>query len=237
MEEEQRMAVFRAQTANTRELEVAWAHVNRQINSLILHKQEKSVEVTTKVLALIYCALAESMFSKLIHIPNGLTVDEILQVKRETRESGVKEGWVKCAELAVRRIDGVKSSHAQNVLKKLKELIQQYVFDPSLIRNKLAHGQWSVALNRDNDAVNNQMTNDIAALDVVELYRRKHALQNLTSILEDIVESPNKAHMRDYWAHLTTLESKQIEMARWTMQKKVAQLFAKRSYTRTTKGT
>ncbi|MBB6095631.1 hypothetical protein HNQ60_004522 [Povalibacter uvarum] len=229
MKEEHRIAVFRAQTANTRELGVAWTHVNRQINALILRKQDKSVEVTTKLLALIYCALAESTFSKLIHTPHCLTLDEIEQIKQATRTSGVREGWIKCAELAVRRIDGAKSNHAQNVLKKLGKLIEMYVFDPSLIRNKLAHGQWSVALNRENDAVNDNLTNEITNLDVIELYRRKHALEKLASILEDIVESPNKAHRRDYWTHLTALEEKQAEFATWTMRKKAEQLTAKRS--------
>lgn len=226
--------MFRAQTANTRELEAAWTHVNRQINSLLVHKQEKSVEVATKLLALIYCALAESTFSKLIHTPHCLTLDEIEQVKRETKLNGVKEGWIKCAELAVRRIDGANSGHAQNVLKKLSDLIQRYVFDPSLVRNKLAHGQWSVALNRDNDAVNDALTNEISKLDVVELYRRKHALQKLAAILEDIVESPNTAHWRDYWVHLALLEERQAELATWSLKKKLEQLFAKKSRRPTT---
>ena len=222
-------SVFHAQTVNTRELEAAWRHVNRQINFLIIHKQKKSVEVTTKVLALIYCALAESVFSKLIHTPRCFAAEEIAQIREETRSGGVKEGWLKCAQLAVRRIDGVKSNHSQNVVKKLTELIEKYVFDPSVIRNKLAHGQWSIALNRENSAVNNDVTGEISRLDVVELHRRKHALEKLAAIVEDIIESPNKAHRRDYWAHLTELEERQKELALWTIGKKVNQLMEKKS--------
>ncbi len=65
MDEKQRVVVFEAQTANVRELERAWTHVNRQINALILQKNQKSVEISTKLLALIYCALAESIFSSI----------------------------------------------------------------------------------------------------------------------------------------------------------------------------
>ncbi len=232
MEEQQRVAVFHAQTTNVRELERAWTHVNRQINALILQKNEKSVEITTKLLTVIYCAVAESIFSKMIHTPNGLTLAEIEQVKSASKANGVKSGWLKCAELAVRRVEGAKSNHGPNVLKRLSSLIEQFVFDPSLVRNKLAHGQWSVALNRDNTAVNTEITKQIEEHTVVELYRRKHALEKLAVIVEDIIESPNKAHHRDYWAHLTELEEKQKELANWTFEKKVEQLFMKKSYVR-----
>ena len=230
MEQEQKLAIFRAQTANVRELEIAWAHINRQINALILQKQDKSVEVTTKLLALVYCALAEAVFSKLLHTPHGLTIDEIQQVKDAASRAGVKHAWLKCTELAGRRIDGIKNSHAPNVTKKVGTLIERYIFDPSLIRNKLAHGQWSVALNSANTSVNDKLTNEIKEHSVVELYRRKHALEHLASILEDIIESPNKAHRRDYWTHLTRLEEEQAELDQWTFKNKVDRLFRKKSY-------
>lgn len=230
MDEQQRIAVFHAQTKNVRELETAWAHVNRQINALILQKNAKSVEITTKLLALIYCALAESIFSKLIHTPNGLSLAEIDQVKFATSARGIKSGWLKCGELAIQRVEGAKSNHGHNVLKKLSFLIEQFIFDPSLVRNKLAHGQWSVALNRDNTAVNADITKEIEEHTVVELYRRKHALERLAAIVEDIIESPNKAHHRDYWIHLSELEEKQKALATWTFEKKVEQLFTKKSY-------
>lgn len=205
--------------------------MNRQINMLILQKNTKSVEITTKLLALVYCALAESIFSKLIHTPNGLTLSEIEQVKSELKSHGVKAGWMKCAELSVRYVEGLKSGHSQNVSKKICELIDKFVFDPSLIRNKLAHGQWVVALNRENTAINNKATQEIEELDVVELYRRKYALERLSLIVEDVIESPNKAHHRDYWKHIAELEEKQKEMAGWTYEKKERQLLLKRSHT------
>lgn len=230
MDEHQKLAVFQAQTENVRELERAWSHVNRQINALILQKNEKSVEITTKILALIYCALAESIFSKLIHTPYGLELAEIEQVKVKSNTEGVKAGWLKCAELAIQYVGGAKSNHGPNVRKKLTALIDEFVFDPSLIRNKLAHGQWTVALNRENTAVNADITKEIREHTVVELYRRKCALEGLAQILEDMIESPNRAHHRDYETHLTRLNEKQGEMSKWTFQHKVNRLFEKKSY-------
>ncbi|CAM3859658.1 hypothetical protein EV679_2152 [Kerstersia gyiorum] len=230
MQEQQRVDVFRAQTKNAQELERSWRHINRQLNALLLTSNNVAVHVNTKVLALIYCALAEALFSKILHTPKGLTLDEIQQVKVATKAGGVKEGWIKCVELAMRSVQGAKGSHGPNVKQRLQRFIEEFIFDPSLLRNKLAHGQWCIALNRDNDAVNAQLTSELAALDVVEIYRRKSALQRLSAILEDIIESPNKAHHRDYWDHLDKFENDQQEMAAWSLAKKIEQLRTKAAY-------
>jgi hypothetical protein len=230
MEQQQRLEVYEAQTKNVRALKAAWAQLNRQINACLRRRDDSGLETNTKFLAVLYCALSEASFSKLIHTPHGLELQEIEQVKAEARDFGVKHGWLKCAGLAVRRIEGVKHNHPSNVLKKVSELIDAYIFEPSRIRNKLAHGQWSVALNRENDAVNYDLTNEIGRLDVVELHRREHALDHLETILEDIVESPNKAHRRDYWVHLTAFEERQQVLAGFTLEEKRKRLVAKTSH-------
>ena len=56
------------------------------------------------------------------------------------------------------------------------------------------------------------------------------ALQRLAAIVEDIVESPNRAHHRDYWVHLDRFEQEQQEMAKWTLAGKQAQLKEKMSH-------
>lgn len=231
MEQQQRLQIYDAQTKNARALRAAWAQVNRQINVCLRRGDDQGLETNTKILAVLYCALSEASFSKLIHTPHGLELHEIEQVKAAAKDFGVKPGWLKCAELGVRRIEGVKHNHPSNVLRKVTNLIESYIFEPSIIRNKLAHGQWSVALNRENDAINNVLTAEINRLDAVELHRREHALEHLETILEDIIESPNKAHRRDYWAHLTVFEEKQRVLATFTVQDKRRQLLAKASHT------
>jgi hypothetical protein len=226
MNEQQRRAVFAAQTINVRDLERAWKQLNRQVNDLIRQNRKPALEVSTKLLALIYCALAEAVFSKLIHTPHSFSLSEIEQIKSIAKGDGVKAGWVKATELAVKAVGG-KANHAPNVLKKVKELIDQYIYDPSLVRNKLAHGQWSVALNRENTAVNDDISEEIASHSVVELARRKFALEKLAAIVEDLVESPDKAHHRDYWPHVVELETGLAEMKSWTLESR-AMLLARK---------
>lgn len=166
----------------------------------------------------------------MIHTPHGLTLDEIGQIKKSLNAEGVKSGWIKCAELAIRRVDGDRSNYAPNVLRKLSSLIEEFIYDPSLLRNKLAHGQWSVALNRDNTAINAEITREIESCTVIDLYRREHSLERLSAIIEDMIESPNRAHRRDYWVHLTELEEGEREISKWTLERKVEQLQRKRAY-------
>lgn len=227
MDDNQRLSLFQAQTQNVRDLLRAWDTVNRQINCSIRQSNDNAVEVNTKLLALIYCAFAEAIFSKLIHTPYGLELGEIEQVK--CVKGSVKNRWVKCSELAIRKLEGGKHNHQPNVSQKLKELIEKFIHDPSLIRNKLGHGQWSVALNRENTAINEGLTQKIAGHTVVELLRRKKALQDLAAIIEDMIESPNRAHPRDYWPRLVCLENGLIESCTWTLDEKKTRLLKKQS--------
>jgi hypothetical protein len=230
MDEDIRLEIFHAQTTNVRELQRAWVQINRHINSAILTKNTTAVQVDTKLLALVYCAFSEALFSKILHTPHGLDLSHIDQIKSAAQSNGIKSAWQKCAELGMQRVESSKSNHGHNALKKLTELIDEYIFDPSVVRNKLAHGQWSIALNRENSAVNAELSKEIEALSVVELYRRKYALEKLAAILEDIIESPNKTHHRDYWIHLTAIEEEQRKMSEWTYGRKAARLLEKKSY-------
>lgn len=227
MDHNQRLLVFRAQTENVRELERAWSYLNRQINDAIRTNNTHAVKINTKFLALNYCAIAEAKFSKLIHTPYGLKPSFVSQIKSTTTKHGVKAGWEKCVELALKSVPAGPSNHLPNVRQKLLEFIEKYIFDPSQLRNKLAHGQWKNALNRENTALNSLITNEIAELDIVELYRKKTALDKLSSIIEDLIESPEKAHFNSYWNHLLELDQQMQEMENWTFAKKTAAILSK----------
>ena len=224
MNEQDREDVFRAQTTNVQELERAWKLLNRQLNAQMVANNPSAALIDTKLLALLYSALAEATFSKIIHTPHGLSLDYIDQVKAAITSNGVKAGWIKSIELALHNVAASKSNHGPNIRLRLKRLVEAYIFDPSLIRNKLAHGQWKIALNRGNDAVNAELTAQLRALDVITLYRLKEALKSLAEIVEDIIESPNKAHLRDFWTRIHAMQAKQHEMSQWTLEKKLAQL-------------
>jgi hypothetical protein len=232
MQESDRLDVFNAQTENVRALEQAWKHINKTINSAYSSGEISTAEIHTKLLAQVYCAFSEAVFSKVIHTPNGLTLDEIAQVKSKGN-SNIVEAWKKCVELSLRKVQGKASGHIANTRQKIESLIDSYIYDPSLLRNKIAHGQWKVALNSHNTKINQCLTNKIQSITVVDLYRLKAAFQSLFRIIEDIIESPNKAHHRDYWQHITKFEESQKEMASWTLANKITSLKQKKQRAKT----
>ncbi|MGP9679084.1 hypothetical protein ACT3TC_10675 [Halomonas sp. AOP27-A1-41] len=229
MLEQNRLDVFAAQTENVRVLEQAWKHINKTINAAYSNGDDATAEIHTKLLAQVYCAFSEAVFSKVIHTPDGLTLNEILQVKSRGKRN-IVEAWKKCVELSLQQVQGKSSGHIANARRKIESLIDQYVYDPSLLRNKIAHGQWKVALNSNNSNVNQILTSKVQAINVVDLYRYKEAFQSLFRIVEDIIESPNKAHHRDYWSHITQFEESQRKMAHWTVANKVTALKAKKEH-------
>lgn len=200
MDENDRLAIFRAQTINVRKLEQVRAYLNRSINYGLRKGDAVSVVVHTRCLALVFCAWVEANFPKLIHTPYGFTLNEIEQIKREgDRTRSVESAWQKAVELGLRRIQSSpKSNYVPNRRQALSGLVQTHVVEPSLLRNKIAHGQWEIALNRDNTAVNLDATNAIRNLDIVTLTRWFETHRYLALIVEALIESPNRAFHRDY---------------------------------------
>lgn len=221
--------IFKAQVLNVRELQNAWTHINRTINYAYRNDDLVLAKHQTRMLALVFCAYAEANFSRLIHTPNGLNPHEITCIKIAQKKSIVK-AWQECLKFSSKKIISKKSNHVPNIAQEINRLINSYIEEPSLIRNKIAHGQWAVALNSENTKVNNELTISIQALSVIDLYRYKSAFDSLSAILEDIIESPNKAHWKFYWEHITKFDDEQLKLSTHTLQGKIDQLKRKASY-------
>ena len=228
MDDLTKTAVFRAQVPNVRALEAAIRHLRRSIN-LAMRKGDGPAERThTLTLAVTYCAWLEAFFSKLIHTPFGLNIDEIRQIKAEQSSNGITAAWHRCVSLALQRVSSRgRSNYLPNIEQRLEKLVDEYVGAPSVLRNKIAHGQWSVALNRENDAVNPEISKDLAALDVVTIDRWRLAVTKLAAVVEALIESPDRAFHRDYWVQLSGLEEQLKATEKWTRQSKVDKLTQK----------
>lgn len=231
------LSIFEAQTENVRELEKAWKDLNRTINSLYANNNHSSAKTHTKLLTQLYCAYAESIFVKLLHTPNGFTEDEILQINK-IKKRNIVAAWKKVTKLSLSKLNNPNNNHIPNTIRKVFDLINEYISDPSLIRNKLAHGQWVHALNRKNSKVHPEFENEdqskptvthkIRTINSVDLHKKKEAFDSLYRIIEDIIESPHKAHYRDYWIHINKMESLQDKMKGWNIEDKIKKLVLKR---------
>jgi hypothetical protein len=103
-------------------------------------------------------------------------------------------------------------------------LADEFVQEPAQIRNKIAHGQWAVALNRTRTAVNPDISAQIQNLDVVTLDKWFEVAKVLAAIIEDMIESPERHFRGSYWVQLSRLEEQVNRMANWTRDSRVAEL-------------
>ncbi len=229
MDNASRLAVYSAQCVNVRALEVARTQIRRAINDALRTGNLVAVDVHTKALALVFCAWVEANFSKTIHTPKGFSLIEIAQIKESIRAGSVVDGWEKCIELAFLKSAATKSNFTQNAKQRLRKCVASFVADPSLIRNKVAHGQWVEALNRDNTKINADLTESIRSLDAIKVELWFSCQKILCEIVELLVESPNKAFMSSYWGMIEKVEQLPIDRATWTISSKRTRLKAKRA--------
>jgi hypothetical protein len=200
MDRNDQLIIFKAQTDNVREIEDAWKHVQRTINQEYIHGNLVSAFLHTKSLALVFCAWSEANFLKLVHTPHGFELDEIEQIKA-IASIDIVQGWHKCLQLGLDRVSKTpKSNYIPNIKQSVERIIDSYVHEPRLLRNKIAHGQWVIALNRGNSAINKDLTEQLKKIDIVKLNIWKDAYGGLSNIIEALIESPDGAFHRDYWS-------------------------------------
>jgi hypothetical protein len=211
MNHEQALEIFKAQTKNAAALKSSMRHVHKSINSFLRDGKSSEAISFTKIYALLFCSWAEANFSKLIHTPYGFAPQEIAQIQA-TKSDGIKLAWKKAVELGLQKLDARRGSFRPNARQKLERLIESYVFEPSIIRNKLAHGQWLIALNRDNTDINREITNDINSIDIIKIdfWIKSHEL--LSNAMENMIESPKKFFIIDWYQFTIRLEE-QIQSA------------------------
>ncbi len=218
--------IYRASVDNVRELRTSRKKLKRLINLTIKNKQKDYLPILTKNFALLYSAFAETCFLKMIHTPHGFNADEIKQItfkypsaQNNDTQNNLEEKWSKCLELAFKRINN-NSGEFYNKKQTLHRLVQNYVVKPSKIRNKIAHGQWKVALNSKNSSTNQEATSSIKDLDFVKVDILFEIYEKIGQVVEDLIESPYKAHFNDYYSHLAELEELVEKTKAWTFESK-----------------
>jgi hypothetical protein len=200
----------------------------RTINRDLVSDNAVSIKTHTQLLGLLYCSWAESIFVKLIHTPNGFHGDIIAQIQKCKKENGISESWKKCLELGLLRVPAAKAAgDIANIRQTLERLIGTYIESPSLLRNKMAHGQWVVALNRENTAVNHDISDKVGALDVVQLTVLKNATEILVNCLELLIQSPSKHFRSSIWEVVSKHDEQLTEQGKWTLSDKLEKLKAR----------
>lgn len=219
--------IYIASVKNVRELKKQRISLKRLFNKSILANDHSSFSALTKMYALLYSAFAEVCFLKCINTPYGFNADEIRQIKKDTnnRERNLEQKWGKSLELAFLKINNLSNTgEIQNKKLIYNRLVNQYIIEPSQLRNKIAHGQWLVALNSESTAINTETSKKISQLDFVQIDIHFDIYEKIGQVLEDLIESPHKAHFNNFYNHITELQELVNRTNSWSLTSKISKL-------------
>jgi hypothetical protein len=228
MTNEEILELYKLQSCNVRKLNQVKNSLIRDINFYLRKSDDFQVEVKTKLLAILYVAWSEAQFIQIVYTPSAFSPSEIDEIKKIKKNNGLAEGWKKMVELALKKVGKwEKNSDLPNKRKRLGEIIENYINSPSVLRNKVAQGQWFHALNTDNTAENIDLTKKLAELDFVELIKQFEVHKSLGLIIRDLVQSPKKGFHQNYWVRMTALEEYVDKTRNWNIESKKSKLSRK----------
>lgn len=214
------------QSKNVRKLKKVESNLIRTINNYIRKNDVFQIDLNTKLYALIYCTLSEAQFIQIVNTPNGFKYTEIVKIKEEKSKNGVVKAWELLFDLAFTKVNANWETNADlfNRRRDLQTIIDKYIKVPSELRNKIAHGQWDYALNRDNTAENIRKTTELQKLNVIQISIWSKIHQFLGLIVRDLIQSPKVGFHKNYWIHLTKLQNYISKSNTWTMTRRISTL-------------
>lgn len=222
MTEQEIFDLYVLQSKNVRKLKKVEGNLKRTINSYLKKNDSFQVELNTKLYALVYCTLSEAQFIQIVNTPNGFVDTEIENIKNEKKRNGVIKAWELLFDMAFYKVnvDWRNNSDLLGRREEIQQIIDTYIKKPSELRNKIAHGQWDFALNRENTKENEDKTLELEGLTVIQVSIWSEVHQFLGLIVRDLIQSPQKGFHNNYWNHLTKLNDFLIKSSSWTMDKR-----------------
>lgn len=220
--------IYKASCENVKRLKREAKLLNKLLNNAIKYNCNQDIETLTPILALVYSSYAEISFIKMINTPYGFEDSYIQEIMSQRN---LEQKWEKCFELVFDRIENnINKGEISNKRKQISEYFNKYILEPSQIRNKIAHGQWSVCFNNNCTRINEDLTNKIQNLDCVQIYRLFEIYEKFSCCIEDLIESPNRAHYRFFYNKISDLESYINKTQDYSLETKRKQLQSSSKY-------
>lgn len=212
------LPLFQAAVRNVRALKHGISIFRQDLNRRLCRDSVSELHLYTKIYATLFSVWAEAALAKMIFVPYGFTDIEIEQVQRAGSN---EDRWRACLKIGFAKSDkGGEKSLQQTLGPKLDRLISNYIVTPANLRNKIAHGQWAEAFNNKGTTLNPDTTTLLRLVDIVEVDRWFFVFGELSKIVLDAVESPERALRRDAWRRLTSIEEEMERRKGWTVESK-----------------
>lgn len=171
------------------QLKIDYIDSHKGIYNSYSNNKISELDSITRQLILLYCTWTEAVFLKLKHTPHGLT----LANRENNYGTNIGDKWNNLIDHILSLIPvGESESDFLLMRTELKTIATDYIIEPSKLRNKIAHGQWREALNRNNDDLVFDTSIAISKLDFVEIDVSFDIQIRFVYILESILESNYK---------------------------------------------
>lgn len=186
------------------------------------------IEFLTKSYFIIYSSYTEAMLLKLLYLPNSYTQDEV-SIVLNLKKNNVISAWLKAIEIALNKntlpVNGGVTKEDCN--ERLRYITKKYLKEPSLLRNKLVHGQWSVAYKSNLLALDSAATTKISEVDYVKIDVWFQIFNMFADILIQLIQSPNKGFPSQYYSLIEKIELFAIKSQQWNLRSKKYELISK----------
>lgn len=164
--------------------------LNRSLNKSIRNKEHEAAYVHVRCLFLLWISWLEVSMDLILHSANHITESERLDIKNSRREI---DRWRKCIEICFKKY---YLKPRQRVLNKvnlgptayyryqeLNSILEKYIEAYIEIRNRLAHGQWCIAMNSDGTGKNQRLTTELVTLSKKEILLMKSIIKNFVDLV------------------------------------------------------
>jgi hypothetical protein len=191
--------IGKAHLKNLNALRKATKLIDRELNLSIRGKNEFKEQIYLRLLLLLWMTWAECKLNTLLTVLPQVSDDDRKYVDKNAKSEAGR--WLLLLELFFRRrylgdnqkkpLDRLTLGHTAftrySTIRDMIERIGIYIE----IRNRLAHGQWHIALNSNLSAENPQITQSIWRITKTDILVLKRHLIVLGAIMNDLISSKN----------------------------------------------
>ncbi len=210
------------QTKNVKHLKKVEKNLRMDINRFLIKGDDFKVSMNTKLYSLLYSSLSEAQFLQILYTPNGFTQSQINKIKKE---SSIVEKWNLMLDISLKKFGDYELDLNLNKRRiELRDIIEKYIKEPQKMRNKIAHGQWVNAFNGSNKVKDENLSEKIKELTVIDIQRWYEVHQYLCFIVRDLVQSSLFTFEKSCNVNLSELNNFLNRSSSWTLSNRTRAL-------------
>jgi len=186
--------------------------LNRSLNKSIRNNKHEEAYVHVRCLFLLWVSWLEVSMDLILHSANHITQKERYDIKKSRREI---DRWRKCIEICFKMYYLKPRRRVLNKInlgptayyryQELNSILEKYIVSYIEIRNRLAHGQWYIAINSDGTGKNQRLTTELVTLSKREILSMKSIIKNFVDLVFVLTLS-KKDFSRKFDHHISRID-------------------------------